>query len=560
MVLKRWVGLLFVLLVALPTLAQSNPIERVIVMNTFNGLTVAEQIMPNNTLAVDYRPGHRDQWARVDGVGIPRYHYDSPEGVYTAPPFVDGFSAPSAEENKIRVDQIAWSPRGDMFAFVIDNPLIDDLAHGVWFWQPLRELASDPSYQLLRQCPPYCDATTGGNGQQWHAETVEWSPDNNAILINLTLPLENNRRALTVRYANRDLEQTQAITAPDILRFDTGHWTPDGQNLIVSGRDASGQVVFGLVARDGTVLDVKPASEIGMAWVQSAIQPRDEQRLVMLGSVNGASDAHQLVDSTGEILTPPIGTRAPSTVEWSPDGTAVRVVVGQQTFIALTTGEVYDITNLVDASTAVAWIDGLLPTNASPLTLPAPEILPEATEEAAVGMTADTAVEAEPITEIAPVGVPPTQAVDEPVQVIEATPETIEPAQVDQPTDIPIIPTEEPESVEGDNQPTTDLEDVTTTDAVNAETVAVETEAPPYAVGDLLVISAVEVSLYIEPLPDAGVRGVALQGDELIITGGPVFVDGARWWRVQTLTDAGWLPENAADGTPVFAPVEEPTG
>lgn len=503
--IHRWLVLVVLALIGQPLMAQTGevapqPVETVIVLSTANDITVAKQTMPNNTLAIDYRPGYSDQWARVDGVGIPRYHYDSPEGVYTAPPFSDGFTAPDALSNKLWTRQIAWSPQGDMLAFVINNAEIDDMAHGVWFWQPRREIASDPSYQLLRQCPPYCNATTAASGQQWHAESLAWSPDNNAILIDLTLPNENDRRALTVRYAERDLEQKQATSAPNIIRFEYGHWTLDGQNLIVSGRDANGQMVFGLADRSGNALDVIPASEIGMVAVRDAVQVRGQERLVMLGSAQGANAPMQIVDSTGEILTPLIGTQAPDAVEWAPDGSAVMIRAGSRTFVATINGAVYDITNAVGRSVAIDWVDGAIPSGA--------------------------AIQPQP----------------QPLATLEPTPTDVAPVQNE-----PDVSTPEPAVTAAGTAPESSSQDTSA-------------PASDYVVGDLLKIAINDMPLYVEPLAEADSLVLLNAGTEIIITGGPAVVNGVNWWRIQTLEHAGWVPETLDNGAPVFAPVDGPTG
>jgi hypothetical protein len=110
------------------------------------------------------------------------------ERVYTFAPYHDGFSAESLATNPLRVTAVEWSPNGQMLAFIIDSddPAAND---GLWFWQPARDIPTDPSYHLLRDCPPGCGMTERRNVEEWRSVSLEWSSDNQAILLRL-----NSRR------------------------------------------------------------------------------------------------------------------------------------------------------------------------------------------------------------------------------------------------------------------------------------------------------------------------------------------------------------------------------
>lgn len=355
---------------------------------TENGIQLGE-IQQNfgGTIDVDYNPADPRRWARVDNFGILRFvdlgNPEITEGVYTFSPFFEGFEAPSPEENKYFVRDVAWSPDGRMLAFYSENTAISDLDQGLWFWQPVQELATDPAYQLMRPCPNYCEtAGVASDYAGWDILDFEWSNDNSTILVT-TNAFEYSRRALTVRFAQR-VDPPPATVAPTFLLFDYGHWDNSGQQIIVSGNSPDNTVVFGTVDRAGGNPIVTLASEIGMAWVQDAVQQSDGS-LLMLGSSLNASAPLQIINQEGLALTPPIGNSAPDSVVWSPNKTAVLLRIGTQTFVASINGTVYDITAEIEGSPNIDWVNGALPANFISVSLPTPiaegEFLPEETPE-----------------------------------------------------------------------------------------------------------------------------------------------------------------------------------
>lgn len=336
-----------------------------------NALLIARSDLPDNTLTIDFNPADASRWARTDQYGIIRYApIGSPEGVYTFSPAQEGFGVFSPTENKIFVQQVAWSPRGDMMAFVINTPYFQEPSHGVWFWQPAREMATDPSYQLLRQCPPSCEMTINTEGIQWYARQIAWSADNNSLLIYLDLPQEG-RRALAVRYAQRDPDNRQANTAPTPLRYDFGHWTVDGGNIVVSGTNPSGDIGYGLITRDGAVIAWNPISAPTL-WVQDAVQSTDG-RFYLFGTTTGRGTALQLMDDSFRALTPPLGSSAPRRIVWNETRTAALVVVDSSTFVVQIDGTVTDITSLTAGTAALDWTNAI-PANSVLLPTPAPVV------------------------------------------------------------------------------------------------------------------------------------------------------------------------------------------
>jgi hypothetical protein len=399
--MKRLILLLISLcLLVLPLQAQGTfdePREsgRAYVLSTASGTVQLARFNQEfgGTIDIDYNPQNPLKWARVDNYGIIRFtDLGNPaiaEGVYTFAPFVENFQVGEPAENKVFAREVEWSPDGNMLAFRIQNDASPDLNQGVWFWQPLRELDTDPSYQILRHCPPFCTAAGTIDGDPgWRALSLEWSSDNNSILVTINL-LGENRRALEIRQAARDHDQTQAGLRPNPLMFEYGHWANDGQRLVVSGRGLDGTAIFGIISRAADVADITPASEIGMLWVQDAVQTPDDT-LIMLGNTVGLGAPLQIISQEGEQLTPPIGDTPPDVVKWSPDRTAVLLQNDTSTYIAQVDGTVYEITDLlVDNSPNIDWIDAAMPSEFAPLILPQPvaagEFTPEATVE--IGVT-----------------------------------------------------------------------------------------------------------------------------------------------------------------------------
>lgn len=377
--------LAMLLMVAGITQAQDlpQPSDRAIVLSTQNELTVAEMPLPGPSYGISFSGANPAQYARIDQIGMIRFvpPGQSGETVYGDSPYFNGFTQNSPEENELLVREVDMAPAGQHMAFRINNPAIDTLSRGVWFWQPERFYGTDPSYQVLRVCPPFCDATGATPGQTWTALSVDWSPDGSAMLIHIELTNES-RRALEIRYPIRGEENSQAITAPNPLRYDYGTWSIDPTRLIVSGTGPNGTAVFGNVGIDGSNPIILNASDIGLIWVQNAAQTATGQ-LVMLGGPN-AQQALALYDDAGTQLTDPIGTSAPSEVDWSPDRTAVRLLVDGRTYIAQIDGTVTDITDMVAGTPNIAWVSNALPPSAIPLSVtpatePAETAVPPAT-------------------------------------------------------------------------------------------------------------------------------------------------------------------------------------
>jgi len=380
--IRHLVAMLTVLMVAVGVYAQDtqndNPATTAFVLQMgADGIPqIGETTLPSPSLSVAWNPVNANNYARVDDFGMLRFSpIGSPEGVYSFAPYFQGFSTASREENRLFVAETQWSPNGQQLAFRISsgNEQGND---GVWFWQPAQETVTDPSYHLLRDCPPGCGLVNARDTDEWKSLSMEWSPDNIAILVHMNLP-EEDRNALGLVFASRDPESPQADIQPPTYRYEYGSWATDGQRLVVSGYDAFDSAVFGFLNRDGGTPQVTTANSIGLAYVRNAVQNPLTDEILMLGSTVGESAPVALYKSDGTPLTTLIGTSAPDSVEWSPNRDAVLVTVGTQTYVATITGAVYDITTLVNDNPMVSWVTAGFPPNTTPLSIPQPQTIQE---------------------------------------------------------------------------------------------------------------------------------------------------------------------------------------
>ncbi len=334
---------------------------------------MGETTLPSPSLSIDWNPQSNNNYARVDDFGILRFSpIGSPEGVYSFAPYFQGFSTPSRQENRLFVDETKWSPNGQQLAFRISsgNEQGND---GVWFWQPAQETVTDPSYHLLRDCPPGCRLVNSRDTAEWKSLSMDWSEDNVAILVHMYLP-EEDRNALGLVFASRDPESPQADIQPPTYRYEYGSWANDGQRLVVSGYDVNNTPVFGFLNRDGSNPQLALASDIGLAYVRDTVENPTTGALLMLGSTVGKDAPMALYTESGVALTGTLGNQAPDSVVWSPNHDAVLVDVGTETYIATINGIVYNITSLINGNPLVSWVESGFPANTVPLVLTQPVI------------------------------------------------------------------------------------------------------------------------------------------------------------------------------------------
>ncbi len=295
-----------------------------------------------------------NSWIRTDHYGILRYRpIGAPrEDVMSYSPFFEGFGVPNIDQNKNRIVELDWSADGQQFSFRIAPPQGTDTANaGVWFWQPRNESQYDPTYPIIRDCPNSgynsCSLVRPSNAGHWETRAVSWSPiqGSNTVLLTAHLP-DEGRNALAIAQAVRAQSAHQASQAPHFVRYDYGHWNPDGQGIIVSGRRPDGRVVIGEVNNDlsgeRVILD---ASAHGL-WLRDAVRRPNEGGVVALGRPGApGSGPVALYDSAGRQISGFIGDAPPEDVRWFPNRSSVVVSVqGRQYSVQVEGGSITDAT------------------------------------------------------------------------------------------------------------------------------------------------------------------------------------------------------------------------
>lgn len=332
------------------------------------------------------------EYARVDGAGLPFITSGvNDSGILIGDPLYP-FVPSSRETNNAIVTQVAWSPDGTKLAFLVDTESDETSSNdssndGIWYTEGGR------AYQLLRDCPPQagCQLVTFDSGDapfQWRSLFFEWNFASSAILVRVDLPEEGRTGYMIVNPTPND---GAANFRPDILRYEYASWASD-TNLIVSGRDAGGNVVVGMVASNGTPIAVNNASNIGLAWTQNAVQYGGS--IYLLGSPTSANSPQAVYNSNGQQITAPIGNAPPIRVEWSPERSAVLVVTQEgetlHYYVAQINGSTIEITAHVANALAVEWVDQM-PSNVERVNIlePSPPTAtpPPAVENFAVNQT-----------------------------------------------------------------------------------------------------------------------------------------------------------------------------
>ena len=305
--------------------------------------------------------------ARADGAGSLLISADAGgEAVrLTRSPFSE-FAPGSAETNNARVAQTGWSPDGRYLAFWVDTDSDGEAGNdsgndGIWYLEPaaLAASATDPTYQLVRDCPPQagCDTVERVNEPfEYRSVGFDWSPNSDALLVSLDLPGQG-RRAFTVVTPRPDANA--ANQRPPIAWYDYASWANDGESVIVSGRGPDGRVILGRANPDGGGLDVLLDGTAAGLWLQDAVE-RPDGSIIALGSPGGPGVPLALYRSNGTAITAPVGDSAPHRVAWSPDRSAVLVVTGiegfaPRYFVASVDGTVQEITGAVAGALAVEW-------------------------------------------------------------------------------------------------------------------------------------------------------------------------------------------------------------
>ena len=312
--------------------------------------------LPFGVMLFKQNPIDENSWISTDQNGILRFRtlHDAQVREMVYSPFFHGFSSSiaSIDQNKNRIVELDWSADGERFSFRVAPPPGTDTANaGVWFWQPRLDSQYDPTYPIIRDCPNEgyhsCSFVHASNARLWQTRAVSWRPIRgvNTVLLTVHLP-DEGRNALAIAQAVREQTQHQASQAPHFIRYDYGHWNPNGQGIIVSGRRPDGRVIIGEVNSDlsgeRVILD---ASALGL-WLRDAVR-RPNGQVVALGRPGApGSGPLALYDGNGRQISGFIGDAAPEDLRWFPDRGAVVVSVhGRQHVVQVDGGSITDATD-----------------------------------------------------------------------------------------------------------------------------------------------------------------------------------------------------------------------
>lgn len=348
---------------AFPTLAPINPAVRAFALSTDGGLVRGGLGLIQNATLFERNPANPAQYAVTDSSGLLYFTGLNGENArrIDQSPFSQ-FVPLSRAENNAFVADIAWSPDGQYLAFLVDGDKLP--VDGVWFFAP----GQFPPLQLLVDCPmpghPGCSIVTSPAGPDlWASLALDWSRD--ALLVRTWMP-SKNRAGLTVLPVTRDESIRDA--RPPVYAYDYGSWSNDGNRILVSGSGPDGNVYLGWINRDGSFSElVFAARDVGL-WVQNAVQ-RPDGSIVTLGAPyaeGGPGAPMRIYNAAGIPITGPIGAASPQRVEWSPDRSAVLLIVNGRAWLADVNGTVADISAEVAGANAINWVRGRLPTTDGP--------------------------------------------------------------------------------------------------------------------------------------------------------------------------------------------------
>ncbi|MFW5772309.1 MAG: SH3 domain-containing protein, partial [Phototrophicaceae bacterium] len=282
------------------------------------------------------------------------------------------FEARTREENDKFVRTIAWSPDGQMLAYVIDGDSVtegrDVTDDGLYVLQPdgsSRRLVADCPYAEHRGC------LIGGERPFYHRSVgLEWSPQSDALLVRAQVDdLNGVARSVTLVVP---LDQDYRQQPPHLI-YEYASWSRDGQRIIVSGRNAGGTPVIASVNR-ANFSDVQMIFDGGptATWTQYAVQ-RPDGGIVALGRRGDPFGPVQIMDSSGNFLSGPIGSAPPRRVEWSPTRDAVLVETeNNERFIARVNGAIEDISASIGGDAALNWVSDEVQDIRQPVATPEP--------------------------------------------------------------------------------------------------------------------------------------------------------------------------------------------
>jgi hypothetical protein len=367
-----------------PVSITPTPGVRSFALSTAAGLVVAQGVeLPGGASTFSVSSDGRVARVGVQGALYLSASWDQPGERLSFSPF-SAFEPDSPEHNNARVAQAAWSPDGRLLAFLIDtdsdaSPDNDSSNDGVWFLVPEVTRATDPSYQLIRDCPPEagCSLILGAGDrlpQRRRSLYFDWNSQSSALLVSIEL-VDQGRRAVLVVDAVPD--SAYASRQQPALLYEYASWVPDRNSVVLSGAGPDGLPVVARLDRDSGQTTVLYSAAADGRTVRSAVQTSAGRVFALTGADAAAPVVLSEISSGGaRPLTEPIGPAAPVRVQWSPARDAVLLVMLEdgvrRTFVAQVNGQVEELTAQVADALAVEWVAGRLPPAAAPPASPTP--------------------------------------------------------------------------------------------------------------------------------------------------------------------------------------------
>ena len=296
---------------------------------------VPNPVDPNQFVTVDAF-GTFTLWTNGQGQGLPA-------------PFTPFAPADRASNDKLVVNA-AWTPDGKTLVVALDNPDRRSAEDGVYWW----EIGVTGANQIAHNCRPGADnclyfVSSDGNPGNWYATSAAWSPDGEQLI---TRAFMDGYGYDGFMLMDRTTDRTHR---PGFCPYEFSEWTQDGTALVVSGRDNNNLPTLGTVTPDCKTFE--PSAVWGTAWYTRNGVMRPDGTLVALGRVGDGEGAFKLIDGQGTELTADIGFTTPEYVQWNAtrDAVYIRTEDGRS-YVASITGGVSEVTDLVGAAKAVAWI------------------------------------------------------------------------------------------------------------------------------------------------------------------------------------------------------------
>ena len=293
-------------------------------------------------------PTRPSRYAQVDTFGTFTL-FTGEQGEGLPAPFTPFAPADRASNDKL-VTAAAWTPDGSTLAIVVDNPERLEASEGIYVWEP----GVTGANQIFHNCRPGAAnclffVSAQGEPANWYARSLSWSPDGEQLLARVWMSnVERDGFVVLTRTSDR----TQR---GPICPYQYSAWTPDGKQLVVSGRGETGAAVLGLMTT-GTCSEVAFARVSGSMWLQHGVADTNGT-LFALGRASYDAGPVHIVDGEGSVLTEPIGATSPSEVQWNPTADAVFVRTEDgRSYIASVSGQVIDVTEFFGEGVHVAWI------------------------------------------------------------------------------------------------------------------------------------------------------------------------------------------------------------